>query len=189
MSKNTKINKLQLAVLALLLTTVVNAQEIQERSGFIFGCAIGGGTLIQKDEGASQVTYGKMSVLNLKLGYMLSPQTAICLHVPSGGHKQNAETRAFEASLVGAQHWFTNKFWGFAGAGLAMDMPPFYDTENDDPDFYFGTALSIGAGYEIFRKNRFSIDIQARYLYGNYEVEGITRQSNAIDFLIGFNWF
>ncbi len=76
-----------------------------------------------------------------------------------------------------------------AGPGLAMDMPPFYDTDNDDPEFHFGTALSAGLGYEILRMKSFVLDIQFRCLYGNYEVENVRRQSVAFDVLIGFNWY
>ncbi len=160
-----------------------------EREGFIFGVAAGGGALLSKDKGLDSESYGRISVLNLKVGFMISPTTAICLHVPSGGHKQNDETRAFEASLITCQHWFTNRFWSSAGLGLAMDMPPFYDFSNDDPKFYFGTAVSIGAGYEFWKKGRFAMDVQGRVLYGNYDVEGVNRQSTAFDLLIGFNWY
>ncbi len=177
----------------LLFSQLSFAQKSNEsqfvREGFIFGVAAGGGTLLMKDKGFDSESFGKMSVLNLKLGYMINPTTAICLHVPSGGHKQDDETRAFEASLITGQHWFTDRFWSSAGVGLAMDMPPFYEVNNDDPAFYFGAAASIGAGYEFWRKGRFAMDIQGRVLYGNYDVEGVNRQSTAFDLLIGFNWY
>ena len=175
-------------IILALFASGANAQD-NSRSGFIFGAAMGGGTLIQKDEGLSSKSYGRYSLLNLKVGYMLNPETAICLHVPSGGHKENGETRAFEATLLGVQHWFTPKFWGMAGTGLAMDMPAFYDTEIDDPEFYFGPALSLGAGYEIFKTGSFTFDLQLRYLYGNYDIEGINRQCSAFDLLIGINLY
>ena len=76
-----------------------------------------------------------------------------------------------------------------AGLGLAMDMPPFYDTKEDDPQFYFGSALCAGLGYEIWHKNNFSLDIQGRCLYGYYDVEQVKRQSTAFDVLFGFNWY
>ena len=144
--------------------------------------------MLEKDSGIDMENYGKMSILNLKLGWMITPQTAICLHVPSGGHTENGETRAFEAVLI-TGHWFAEKIWGIAGIGLAMDMPPFYDTKNDDPKFYFGPALSAGMGYEILQKESFVLDVQARCLYGNYEVESVKRQSTAFDILIGVNWY
>jgi hypothetical protein len=166
----------------------ISAQDIQ-REKFIFGVATGGGMLLQKDKNADLESYGKISILNLKLGYMVSPNTALCIHVPSGGHKENGETRAFEASLITAQHWFADRFWASAGVGLAMDMPPFYDTKIEDPDFYFGPAASIGAGYEVWRKGKFALDLKGRILYGNYDVEGVRRQSTAFDILVGFNWY
>ena len=180
-------------IIVLLCATTLFAQNSQfktfEKQGFILGVGVGGGILLEKDSGFDMNDYGKMSILNLKLGWMVTPQTALCLHIPSGGHTENDETRAFEAVLVAAQHWFSDKVWGMAGLGLAMDMPPFYETENDDPDFYFGTALNAGAGYEILKNKNFVLDIQVRCLYGNYEVESVRRQSTAFDILVGLNWY
>jgi hypothetical protein len=183
-----------LVIMILLFNTVIlfaQSKEFKatEKQGFLFGVGIGGGVLLEKDSGIDLENYGKISFLNLKLGWMITPETAICLHVPSGGHRENGETRAFEAVLVTAQHWFSKRIWGMGGVGLAMDMPPFYDTENDDPKFYFGTALSAGLGYEILQRKSFVLDIQARCLYGNYEVESVRRQNIAFDILIGFNWY
>jgi hypothetical protein len=174
---------------AAILSAQNNESKSAEKQGFLIGAGIGGGLLLEKDSGLGMENYGKMSILNLKLGWMVTPQTAICLHIPSGGHSVNGETRAFEAVLVTGQHWFSNKAWGMAGLGLAMDMPPFYDTENDDPKFYFGPALTAGMGYEILQGKSFVMDVQARCLYGNYEVESVRRQSIAFDILIGVNWY
>ena len=198
LSKHEKKNSLYGIKLAVILTIcfyTVNAHAQEEslqrpeRRGFIFGVALGGGSLIVKDEGLASESYAKASVLNLKLGYMLNNKNAICLHIPSGGHKENEETRAFESILFTGQHWFGKRLWGSAGVGLAMDMPPFYDTENDDPKFYFGTATSLGVGYEIWQSKRFALDVQGRIVYGNYQVESIRRQCTAFDLLIGLNLY
>jgi hypothetical protein len=185
--------KIVLLILLMLNAGVLSAQNSNpgspEREGFLFGVAAGGGTLLVKDSGNDWLNYGKLSILNLKLGWLVTPQTALCLHIPSGGHSENGETRAFEAVLAAGQHWFSRRVWGLAGAGLAMDMPPFYETENDDPQFYFGTALSAALGYEIIRRKSFVLDVQARCVYGNYEVESVRRQSIAFDILIGFNFY
>lgn len=183
--------KVLLTVLYILNAAILSAQDTawgsSEKQGFLIGAGIGGGALLAKDTGIDMKNYGKYSLLNLKLGWMITPRTAICLHVPSGGHTENGETRAFEAVLVTGQHWFSKKIWGTAGLGLAMDMPPFYDTDNDDPEFYFGTALSAGMGYEILQKESFVLEIQARCLHGNYDVEAVERQSVAFDILVGVN--
>lgn len=180
-------------IMLMLNVTSLLAQNSElksnEKQGFLFGVGIGGGVLLEKNSDVDMESYGKFSILNLKLGWMITPQTAICLHVPSGGHTKNGETRAFEAVLVTGQHWFSEKIWGMAGLGLAMDMPPFYDTENDDPKFYFGPALTAGMGYEILQGKSFVMDVQARCLYGNYEVESVRRQNIAFDILLGFNWY
>lgn len=166
-----------------------NKSQSAEKQGFLFGVGVGGGVLLEKDTGIDMENYGKYSFLNLKLGWMIAPKTAICLHIPSGGHKEKGKTRAFEAVLATSQHWFSERIWGMAGLGLAMNMPPFYETEEDDPKFYFGLALSTGLGYELLQKGRFALDIQTRCLYGNYDIETVKRQSTAFDILIGFNWY
>ncbi len=177
----------------ILISTGLSAQNTAEQKKaekrWLFGGAFGGGSLIQKDEGQSAESYTKFSMLNLKVGYFIHPRTAVCLHIPSGGHKEKDETRAFEALLISGQHWFIDRFWGSAGLGLAMDMPSLFDTSNENPKFYFGPAASIGAGYELWRKGKFALDIQGRILYGNYKVEGKQRQSTAFDLMIGFAWY
>ena len=158
------------------------------RKGFVVGAGIGGGILVTADH-SDRKAYAKMSLLNLKLGYMITPSTELCLHIPSGGHWENKETRAFEGVLAGGKHWFSERCWGLATAGLAMDMPPFYDVENEDPEMYFGFAAGISTGFDIIRKRSSALDVQIRYLYGNCDVDGSRKQYSAVDFLVGFNWY
>jgi hypothetical protein len=172
-----------------ILSARINKPETSDRRGFSIGIAAGGGVLLENDSEARMKTYPKYSLLNLKTGWMMTPRTALWLHVTSGGHVDNSETRAFEAVLATGQHWFTEKVWGMTGLGMAMDMPPFYETENDAPRMYFGFAASMTGGYEILRKGRFAMDVQTRILYGNYMVEENRRQSAAVDLLLGCNWY
>jgi hypothetical protein len=184
--------KILTAIIAIVLTYGSYADDSESapitRRGFVIGAGIGGGVLISADHADPQA-YAKMSLLNLKLGYMITPSTELCLHLPSGGHRENKETRAFEAVLAGGKHWFSERFWGLAAAGLAMDMPPFYDYENDDPEMHFGFAAGLGTGYDIIRKRSCALDVQIRYLYGNCAIDGSRRQYSAVDLLVGFNWY
>jgi hypothetical protein len=111
--------KVFIIIVLMLSTASLSAQSIESKSSekqdFLIGAGIGGGLLLEKDSDIDMESYGKISILNLKLGWMITPQTAICLHVPSGGHTQSGETRAFEAVLVTGQHWLSEKIWGMAG--------------------------------------------------------------------------
>jgi hypothetical protein len=188
-----KTNTIITIFLSVMLSTAGLARKgtdiPEQREDFMFGIAAGGGILFMKDRGSPVDSYGHFSVPNLKPGWLLSPRSALCLHISSGGHHQNYKTRAFEAVLPAVQYWVKDRLWLLGGAGLSMDMPPFYDVEEDNPKFYFGMALCTSIGYELWKSNGRTIDIQGRLLYGRYEVEGSRRQSLAFSILIGHNWY
>lgn len=159
------------------------------RNGFVIGAAIGGGMLTSATGHSGIHTCPRMSLLNMKLGYMITPATELWVSVPSGGHLENDEMRAFEAILAGGKYRITERVWAGGAAGLAMDMPPFYDIENDNPVMHFGFAANIGSGYEIIKKRCFSMNVRIRYLYGNFDVDGSVKQCSAIDLLAGIDWY
>ena len=183
---------LTLILIAITLTSI-NAQSNNEestyRKGFVIGTAVGGGMLLMNNEGESTETYGRYSLPNLKIGWMVNPDLAAVIHIPGGTHQLNTESRAFEAIVPSLQYWIKDRYWIMGGVGLAMDMTPFYKFGVYDPDFYFGTAVTVSTGYEIYKKKNFALDIQARVLYGNYDVEDVNRQCTAFDIVFGFNWY
>ena len=50
-----------------------------------------------------------------------------------------------------------------------------------------GSALLLGAGYEVLSAPNFSIDLQGRLLIGSYS--GIDEQITSGTIGVGFNWF
>jgi len=86
------------------------------------------------------------------------------------------------------QYWLSDNYWIMGGAGLAMDMTPFYKVkEFSEADFYFGPAITFATGYEIWKKRKYTIDVQARILAGKNNIDGMNRSQMAFDIMIGFN--
>lgn len=181
------------------LTLLVNSTFAQtntdknqiERKGFVFGLGIGAGALSLHTNGASNTSFSA-SLPNIRLGYMLNDRFALLALFPGATYQFEDKTRGFEALMLAGQYWIKDKWWVMGGTGLTFDAPAFYAVE--DPQtagFYTGfPALTFATGYEIWRKGRFTVDLQYRIFYGKSELpnngqrEGISNM-----FILGFNWY
>jgi hypothetical protein len=175
-------------VLLLFASSAFGQESSIDRNGIMFGCSVGGGF-----HTADNINSPRMSIPNLKFGYMLQPKFGLVLYLPGGVSQINESIVAFEAFLPSVQYFLSEKWYVLAGAGLSVTTTPFYEVDYAEgpPEFYFGPGVSIVTGYEIFQlKNKFAIDIQTRVLWGNITYDNnIQQQQAAFDLLIGFNIF
>lgn len=65
--------------------------------------------------------------------------------------------------------------------------PAFYDIK--DEKFHFGAAGVAATGFEIWRHDRFALDLQARIHAGFAKAPEGVRLGAAFSVLVGFNWY
>lgn len=175
---------------------IVPAQDTNQfnRKGFIFGTSFGISSLRFKTATVPLQTQESLSFPNLKIGKMISKRSAIVLYLPgniytyNGGGRQR--DRGFEGIIPSIQYWIKDRWWTMVGTGITFDAPAFYDIKNEEErKFYFGNSIIAGAGYEVWRKRNFAIDLQSRIQYGNTNMPQGKRKGVAVSFLIGFNLY
>lgn len=175
-----------------LSTQAQNSENL--RHGFYFGAASGFGSLTLTHPQGTTQHETVLSFPNIKLGYLINPRLAIGLTLPGSLYTYAWEgrkrSRGFEGMIPGVQYWLKNRWWVSAGFGVGLDAPAFYDIQNpEERKFYFGSAAILGTGYEVFRKNNFSIDVQARVHRGSIDLPDGNQKGTSLNFLIGVNWY
>lgn len=176
-----------IAFCANIFTLAVTKAQAAEREGFFFGAAVGSGPMTLKEGHLDSENYTRFLVPNFKIGWMLNPRLAVFGFIPTGIFERNDEQRAFEAIMPAAQYWVTEKFWVLGGVGVNLDFPVI---GTDGEGFYTGPAACIGAGFEIWQRGRFVLDLQTRYQYGSADISDVgTRKMSGFDLLVGVNWY
>ncbi len=168
--------------------------QVAERKGFIFGTSAGVSYLNLKFEGFQNQNTVAASFPNFKIGSMISKNTALLLHLPGSVYNYTLSgrqrDRGFEGIIPSIQHWTNDRMWLLAGIGISMDAPAFYDIKTEDErKFYFGYGILASVGYEIWKKGRFVVDIQARMHFGKVKFDNLNEKGFATNFLIGINWY
>jgi len=162
-----------------------------KKEGFAIGLGIGAGLLAMESNDIHS-THFSFSIPNIKLGYFINEKSALWLYLPGSTFSENDNDRGFEGIVLAGQYWIGEKWWIKAGAGMTFDAPAFYEVENiNNADFSIGfPALTSGIGYDLFRKGKFSLDIQYRVFYGRSKLDNnITRQGISNMIILGFNWY
>jgi len=162
-----------------------------ERKGFSFGTAIGIGSLSLSSIDQKR-TLLSASLPNFKLGYSLTNRFSLMILIPGATYKSENKVRGFEGVLLMGQYWFAKNWWINVGYGLTLDAPAFYTvSEIQEANFSIGfPAVTYGMGYDVFKRGRFSVDLQYRAFHGQTE----RTESNTINgfsnmFLVGLNWY
>lgn len=183
----------------LVLCTVFTAQaqdkEKVERKGLVFGTALGLSHSIQSfpNKNQNDTDFG----LDLKFGYMIKPNLAILLTSNVSGYDYSGigrdRKRDFGILAPSIQFWLNDRFWILGGIGLGLDAPVFFDIENPDTDpeetaYYSGLGLIGSAGYELYQKKKFTIDLKTRVGYRNLQITEGKTQGVSIGLLIGINF-
>lgn len=185
-----------ISVLMISATMVVQAQEQTQtnRNGWVFGTAAGVSTLHLSTTGLATETQTGLSFPNFKVGKMIGDRTALLVYLPGSIYRYSGvgreRDRGFEGIIPSVQYWLKPKWWVMAGAGLTLDAPAFYDIKaEDERKFYFGPSFIAATGVELWQKNRFALDVQARF-HGGYSVIPDGKRVGASgSLLVGLNWY
>lgn len=189
-----KINTFFLFSLVLLPAVLAAQTEPKPRSGFVFAAAAGASALNLHAPAQPAEVFVNASAPNFKIGWMVNKRTALLLCLPGSLYKQKADgrqrDRGFEGFVPSVQHWITPRCWILGGAGAGMDAPAFYDIKNEsERKFYFGAAALAATGFELWKRNTFAVDVQARVHYGNISLPAGRLSGTAFSLLVGINWY
>lgn len=181
----------------LLCTTLTFAQNkdndtTKSREGFMFEISLGAGIIgIEDSEGIQTFddTQGGISFPDLKIGYMLNDRLAITAAMPGMIYEFQNNDRHFGAFVPSLQYWVKDKWWIHGGVGLTLDGPALYDISDDNDDWNLGCSFMASTGYEVYRKRRFSMNLQSKLLLGRAYLKGDAhRDAMSLSIGIGFNW-
>ncbi|MFD0796309.1 hypothetical protein ACFQZJ_02465 [Maribacter chungangensis] len=171
-----------------------NAQNNFIRDGFMFEFGLGGGIISIEDNAGPQGfddVQGGGTFPELKLGYMLNNRLAITVSAPGMIYTFNDNDRHFGGIIPSVQYWVKDRWWIHGGAGLAIDSPALYDIkDNVNDDWNTGIAVMASTGYEVYRKNKFALNVQSKVLLGGVKLDNnIDRDAVQFSLGIGFSWF
>lgn len=169
---------------------VENQNESESNKGWFLGLGFGAGTLLLK---YNDTAYHKLSTTlpNIKIGYRINKKIAVCFLVPGANYKYHKKDRGFEAFVPAVQYWINKHWWTLIGIGATFDAPAFYTVK--DPKkapFYTGIpAITFATGYEVYQRNKFTLDIQYRFFWGQSLTDNHKYRTGISNMLIaGVNW-
>ncbi|MCA0447474.1 MAG: hypothetical protein LCH54_14730 [Bacteroidetes bacterium] len=183
-----------IVISCLIFKPLQSFAQTTERTGYVFSISGGISSLQLSTSSFSDQSEIYYSIPNFKFGWMVNPKTEVSLYIPgnvysykgSGRHRD----RIFEGLLPSVQYWFADKWWVLGGAGLTIDGMTFYDTRNkSEINFYFGSSVVAGTGYEVWSRKNMVIDLQGRIHAGSSNIPEGKRTLLAFDFLVGVNWY
>jgi len=181
-------------IFILFYGTSAFSQPSVGRKGFVFGAAVGAGSVSLSSDLIGDARQVGISFPNLKFGAMLNPKTAAVLLLPGSVYRYKwagrERSRGFEGFFPSIQYWARDRWWLLGGVGLGMDAPAFYDIKDEtERKFYFGPAAVAGTGYELWRRGRFALDVQGRAQFGSVSAPEGRRNGLVFNLLVGVNWY
>jgi hypothetical protein len=164
------------------------------RKGIVFGFSSGIANSNIKFPGKNQNNTNL--ALNWKTGYMLNPKLALLLNGVVSIYEYDLSDRKrlrdFGGVFFSTQYFVSNKLWILGGVGIGTDAPVFYDlkTENTiETKYYSGIGVISSVGYEIYRKNNFALDLQARINYSSVNLPIGRTNGFTTALLLGINFY
>lgn len=190
----TKIKQVIIAMILMLSSMQAFAQDNQSeptRKGFVIGVSAGAGYLsIEGDAAPSTFEDSDISLPNLKIGWMLNPNTALLLSMPGMAYEVQGVDRSFDGLIPTVQHWVRSNWWINGGVGLGLDTPAFYEDKVKGQDkLILGPAFMISTGYEVYKKGKFTIDLQGTIHTGRLYTNDTHYDAGAILAGVGFNFY
>jgi hypothetical protein len=169
--------KLGFATIALALLGMTRDASAIERKGFIGGIAIGGG----------KITCSDCDSLNgpaiaLHLGGMLTEKVALVFDGSGVGKDENSTQITSVLASAALQYWVSPKVWVKGGIGSGQ-LGVSGNGLNETSDGGLGFLGAIGV--EVVQKQRFAIDLQARFTTAKIEGD----RTNNLSALVGFNFY
>jgi hypothetical protein len=184
--------KLVLILIFSFFAQIVFCQN--HRNGMFYSIGIGTSNTSLKFPSCSINDIGE--AFNWKVGYSINAKTALLLNGSIAIYEQDLvgrkRKRDFGGLMPSVQKWVNYKTWIMAGIGVGTDAPVFYDLETRnslETNYYIGFGSILAAGYEIYKKKNFVIDLQTRFIYNRLNfTQGKTNGVSA-SFLLGFNLY
>ncbi|HEY5926596.1 MAG TPA: hypothetical protein VIV11_33140 [Kofleriaceae bacterium] len=133
-----------------------NLESKEQRKGFAFSVAIGGGIMMGGDIGV-----GRGPSLSLRLGHVATRKTNITFELTRGEgyHKASIDGPTLSDSdtafFVGAQRFAKRAFWVRAAGGLTAFVEDAMKDGTGGAAPILGVGGLLGAGADIFRLGRF----------------------------------
>jgi len=153
------------------------------RDGFVFGFGVGFGATYPCDSCPSFAG-------SLYVGARTARNVAVVADVSLVGgdvDRNRAELRSsrglgLATFTLGIQFWPHERFWLKTGVGIGVPADSEVDAWNEDFDNQHERSWAgiVGAGYEVTRKGRFVLDVQARGAFAS--------QQQGVSLGFGFNW-
>jgi len=191
-----KMKSLTLLAISCLLSLSISAQNKDEilRKGVIFGFSTGiaNSNLIFPTKNQNNTNLA----INWKVGYMLNPKLALLMNGAASIYEfdlsDRKRLRDFGGIFASAQYFVTDKFWALGGVGIGTDAPVFYDLKPEntvETNYYSGLGMVSSIGYEIYRKNNFSLDLQALINYSTVNLPIGKTNGFTTALLVGINFY
>ena len=128
------------------------------------------------------------------IGGMVNERLALMLELQANGQTigddgfGNTATLVQSAAMFAGQFWVTPQLWVKGGLGAADLQVSYNDGGPNDP-IDTGTALLLGAGYELLSAHHYAVDLQGRVFVGNYRDGDGNHQLTSATIGVGMNWF
>lgn len=181
-----------LCVLNLSAFAQSNNETIRKGVVFGFSAGIANSNLIFPTKTQNNTNLA----LNWKIGYMLNPKVALLMNGAVSIYEYDLSDRKrlrdFGGVFASAQYFATNKLWVLGGVGIGTDAPAFYDLKPEntvETKYYTGLGLVSSVGYEIYRKNNFALDLQARINYSTVNLPIGKTNGFTTALLVGINFY
>jgi hypothetical protein len=175
------------AVLAMtLLWAVPAAAETAKagaRDGFVIGFGVGFGATYPCDSCpsfAGSFYVGAMTARNVAVVADFALVGGDVDRTPSDVYSSRGLGLA--TFTLGIQFWPHERFWLKTGVGIGVPFDSEFDAWNEDFDNHYDRSWAgiVGAGYEVTRKGRFVLDVQARGAFAS--------DQQGVSLGLGFNW-
>jgi len=134
--------------------------------------------------------------LNWKVGFMATSKLALLLNGAVSIYEyeltDRKRLRDFGGVFASTQYFVSDRIWVLGGIGIGTDAPVFFDLkpENEiEMKYYTGIGSIVSCGYEIYRKNNFVLDLQARINYSNVNLPNGKTNGFTTALLLGINFY
>ena len=158
-----------------------------DRKGFLIGFGVGFGATYPCDSCPSFAG-------SFYVGAMTTRNVAVVADIGVVGGDADRDLSEVGSSrglglatfTLGIQFWPQKRFWLRTGVGIGVPIDSQWDNTDEDFDHHFDDhhdrswAGIVGAGYEVTRKGRFVLDLEARGAFAS--------KQQAISLGLGFNW-
>jgi len=176
-NRNNATRKLGLAAIAVAFMAVSRDASAIERKGLIVGGGIGGGSMTCDGCNSTSGFAGQFHI-----GGMLTEKVALVLDGSGITREEDGATLTSGVSVAAVQYFVSPRVWikGGVGAGILQASVEKLSVTSDP-----GLAFAGGIGVDLLQKQKFTIDLQARFTTASIEGD----RYNNFFALVGFNFY